>query len=129
MSANKNLWIRIVNGFSGNSNDVPLEAYVSNIHETPAIVINSPLNFFGYNFINPNITTSYIKLWQGSPDISVDTPKLILQVPANGSIVLYGSDCIFNVTTSLYITATSGYLPTDNTPVLISLIGTVFYNI
>jgi hypothetical protein len=119
--ANPNLYTRIINAFSGSANDAPTVYQISNGQNiTPTLIVLGSLNLYGYNIYNLNAYSIYLKFYDSvaSPTVGSDIPTLNVQVPALGSVVLFGSDALANFSTGLWIAATKNYIYTDTTNIV-----------
>ncbi len=91
-----------------------------------------PLNFYGYNIINPNASDDvFVKLYD-TPDVPVvgtDIPVWVIQVPKGGSVVLIGAEVIRNFENGLWLAAVTGYQDSDNTAPANDLLAFVHYKI
>lgn len=74
-------------------------------------------NLYGYNIINPNATPVFVKIYDnaGGPTVGVTTPIATYQVPAQGSVVMYGSDVLSYIINNGWVAVTTGYLDSNNT--------------
>ncbi len=88
-----------------------------------------PLNFYGYNIINPGAADVFVKLYDalGAPAVGTDTPKWVIQVPKNGSVVLIGAEVVLNFRYGLWLAAVTGYQDSDNTAPATDLLAFIHY--
>lgn len=102
---------RIVPAFVNDNINYPTAFRDPTVDETPVQVGSSgTLSLYGWNIVNPNGVDCFCKFYNVSsaPTVGTTTPVFTLQIPANGSVVLYGSDVVLYLTSGLYIAIVTG---------------------
>jgi hypothetical protein len=89
------LFQRFVRAFVNDNLNYPEQFRDVNVLATPANVGGGfPATLYGYNIVNINANTVFVKLYNSasSPTVGTATPVLTIQVPASGSVVLFSAD-------------------------------------
>jgi len=106
---------RIIQSFSnGNEtlqNDLP-DKFRSFVGITAQQLSITKTNIYGYSCYNPNAVDVFLKFYNFIPTIGITVPIWTVQIPSLNSVVLQGSEVLFNGEV-IHVAITTGYLDSD----------------
>ncbi len=117
---------RIAKAFVNDNTNIPLIFRDNAIVDTPVqISLLTTINIYGYNIYNPNTVDCFVRLY--TDPAGVATIFTTIHVPAQASVVLKGTDILFNVNTICWVAATSTYPDSSSVPPAAGLIVEITY--
>jgi hypothetical protein len=111
------LFQRIVRAFVNDNINYPDQFRNAAVLAVPFKVGSDAQTLYGYNIINTNASTVYLKLYNSvlAPTVGTAIPVLTIPVPANGNVVFFGADQYVYFRLGFWIACVTGVLDTDTT--------------